>query len=51
MSTSNTDTGDTTIIASTTEIQNGQPDNFGVVTPREALVSRNSNIGSKFNYI
>lgn len=39
MSTSNTDTGDTTIIASTTEIQNGQPDKFGVVTPREALIT------------
>ncbi|XP_014093065.3 peroxisomal membrane protein PEX14 [Bactrocera oleae] len=39
MSTSNTDTGDTTIIASTTEIQNGQPDKFGIVAPREALIT------------
>ncbi|CAD7005918.1 peroxisomal membrane protein PEX14 [Ceratitis capitata] len=39
MSTSNTDTGDTTIIASTTEIQNGQNDSFGIEPPRETLIT------------
>ncbi|XP_017484032.1 PREDICTED: peroxisomal membrane protein PEX14 [Rhagoletis zephyria] len=39
MATSNTDTGDTTIIASSTEIQGGEPTPLDAVAPREALIT------------
>ncbi|XP_053953766.1 peroxisomal membrane protein PEX14 [Anastrepha ludens] len=39
MATTNTDTGDTTLLASTTEMQGGEADSLNVLAPREALIT------------